>query len=177
MSVQGAALGRLLGEGLAYFFPDGISSGERLSVINPGGYALVGKQTFYPAMFLETACQCVMIVTQYRVAWRLCLVCMCTCVFVGAAAFAGAVTHTLSPALCALEMTGQSTHVVPILTATLISNALARSRHQPSFYDGISLIKKLPHLHSLIRACPKWVSYPTYKGQFTVSSSFFLKSF
>lgn len=75
--------------------------------------------------------------------------------FVGAAAFAGAVTHTLSPALCALELTGQSTHVVPILTATLISNALARSRHQPSFYDGISLIKKLPHLPSLIRACPE----------------------
>ncbi|XP_017342349.1 chloride channel K isoform X2 [Ictalurus punctatus] len=73
----------------------------------------------------------------------------------GAAAFAGAVTHTLSPALCALELTGQSTHVVPILTATLISNALARSRHQPSFYDGISLIKKLPHLPSLIRACPE----------------------
>lgn len=65
MSVEGAALGRLLGEGLAYLFPDGISSGERLSVINPGGYALVGKQTFYPAIFLETECQCVMIVTQY----------------------------------------------------------------------------------------------------------------
>ncbi|KAI5095683.1 chloride channel protein ClC-Ka, partial [Silurus meridionalis] len=112
--IYGAALGRLLGEGLAYLFPDGISSGRRLSVINPGGYALVG-----------------------------------------AAAFAGAVTHTLSPALCALELTGQSTHVVPILAATLISNALARSRHQPSFYDGISLIKRLPHLPSLIRACPK----------------------
>ncbi|XP_026777204.3 chloride channel K [Pangasianodon hypophthalmus] len=112
--IYGAALGRLLGEGLAYLFPDGISSGKKLSVINPGGYALVG-----------------------------------------AAAFAGAVTHTLSPALCALELTGQSTHVVPILTATLISNALARSRHQPSFYDGISLIKRLPHLPSLIRACPK----------------------
>ncbi|TSR39557.1 Chloride channel protein ClC-Kb [Bagarius yarrelli] len=117
--VSGAALGRFLGEGLAYLFPDGISSGERLSVINPGGYALVG-----------------------------------------AAAFAGAVTHTLSPALCALELTGQSTHVVPILTATLISNALARSRHQPSFYDGISLIKRLPHLPSLIRACPKQFVVP-----------------
>uniref|UniRef100_A0AAR2LD86 Chloride channel protein n=1 Tax=Pygocentrus nattereri TaxID=42514 RepID=A0AAR2LD86_PYGNA len=111
--IFGAALGRFLGEGLAYLFPNGISS-ETLSVINPGGYALVG-----------------------------------------AAAFAGAVTHTLSPALCALELTGQSTHVVPILIATLISNAVSRSKHQPSFYDGISLIKKLPHLLSLIRASPK----------------------
>uniref|UniRef100_A0A8B9LS21 Chloride channel protein n=1 Tax=Astyanax mexicanus TaxID=7994 RepID=A0A8B9LS21_ASTMX len=111
--IYGAALGRFLGEGLVYLFPNGISP-DTLSVINPGGYALVG-----------------------------------------AAAFAGAVTHTLSPALCALEMTGQSTHVVPILIATLISNAVSRSKHQPSFYDGISLIKKLPHLPSLIRACPK----------------------
>ncbi|XP_026870342.2 chloride channel K isoform X1 [Electrophorus electricus] len=74
---------------------------------------------------------------------------------VGAGAFAGAVTHTLSPALCALEMTGQSTHLIPILIATLISNALSRLRNQPSFYDGISLVKKLPHLPSLLRACPK----------------------
>ncbi|XP_036447839.1 chloride channel K isoform X2 [Colossoma macropomum] len=122
--IFGAALGRFLGEGLAYLFPNGISS-ETLGVINPGGYALVG-----------------------------------------AAAFAGAVTHTLSPALCALEVTGQSTHVVPILIATLISNAVSRSKHQPSFYDGISLIKKLPHLPSLIRASPKLSSVQI--GRFVV---------
>ncbi|XP_076874507.1 chloride channel K [Brachyhypopomus gauderio] len=120
--IFGAALGRFLGEVLAYLFPNGISPA---SVINPGGYAVVG-----------------------------------------AGAFAGAVTHTLSPALCALEMTGQSTHLMPVLIATLIANALARSRNQPSFYDGISLIKKLPHLPSLIRACPKLSSIPI--GRFVV---------
>ncbi|XP_051518056.1 chloride channel K [Myxocyprinus asiaticus] len=73
----------------------------------------------------------------------------------GAAAYSGAVTHTLSPALLALEMTGQCTHAVPALVATLVSYAVARAKHRPSFYDGISLIKKLPHLPSLIRACPK----------------------
>ncbi|KAI2649742.1 Chloride channel protein ClC-Kb [Labeo rohita] len=73
----------------------------------------------------------------------------------GAAAFSGAVTHTLSPALLALEMTGQCSHAVPSLVATLVSNAVARAKHRPSFYDGISLIKQLPHLPSLIRACPK----------------------
>ncbi|XP_056124091.1 chloride channel K [Rhinichthys klamathensis goyatoka] len=73
----------------------------------------------------------------------------------GAAAFSGAVTHTLSPALLALEMTGQCSHAVPALVATLVSNAVARAKHRPSFYDGISLIKQLPHLPSLIRACPK----------------------
>ncbi|XP_055043271.2 chloride channel K [Misgurnus anguillicaudatus] len=76
----------------------------------------------------------------------------------GAAAFSGAVTQTLSPALLAIEMTGQCTHAVPALVATLVSNAVARAKHRPSFYDGISLIKKLPHLPSLIRACPKLAS-------------------
>uniref|UniRef100_A0A8C2KMY1 Chloride channel K n=1 Tax=Cyprinus carpio TaxID=7962 RepID=A0A8C2KMY1_CYPCA len=106
--VYGAAVGRLVGEGSAYFLSDGISSAK--SLINPGGYALAG-----------------------------------------AAAFSGAVTHTLSPALLALEMTGQCSHAVPALVATLVSNAVARAKHRPSFYDGISLIKKLPHLPSLIR--------------------------
>ncbi|NP_956676.1 chloride channel K [Danio rerio] len=73
----------------------------------------------------------------------------------GAAAFSGAVTHTLSPALLAVEMTGQCSYAVPALVATLVSNAVARAKHRPSFYDGISLIKRLPHLPSLIRACPK----------------------
>ncbi|KAJ8395153.1 hypothetical protein AAFF_G00036090 [Aldrovandia affinis] len=76
----------------------------------------------------------------------------------GAAAFSGAVTHTLSPALLALELTGQSTHAAPILLATLLANALARSRHRPSFYDAISIVKKLPHLPSLLRARPELCS-------------------
>ncbi|XP_061115092.1 chloride channel K [Conger conger] len=73
----------------------------------------------------------------------------------GAAAFSGAVTHTLSPALLALELTGQSTHAAPVLLATLISNALARSRLRPSFYDAVSVAKRLPHLPSLLRARPE----------------------
>uniref|UniRef100_A0A8C1URE0 Chloride channel K n=2 Tax=Cyprinus carpio TaxID=7962 RepID=A0A8C1URE0_CYPCA len=119
--VYGAAVGRLVGEGSAYFLSDGISSAK--SLINPGGYALAG-----------------------------------------AAAFSGAVTHTLSPALLALEMTGQCSHAVPALVATLVSNAVARAKHRPSFYDGISLIKKLPHLPSLIRA------YCTLKIMFQYST-------
>uniref|UniRef100_A0A087YB01 Chloride channel K n=1 Tax=Poecilia formosa TaxID=48698 RepID=A0A087YB01_POEFO len=68
---------------------------------------------------------------------------------VGAAAFSGAVTHTLSPALLAVELTGQVTHAVPALLSTLLANALARSRNGLSFYDGLSISKKLPHLPSL----------------------------
>uniref|UniRef100_A0A673Y707 Chloride channel K n=1 Tax=Salmo trutta TaxID=8032 RepID=A0A673Y707_SALTR len=81
----------------------------------------------------------------------------------GAAAFSGAVTHTLSPALLALELTGQSTHAAPILLATLVANALARSGQRPSFYDALSISKKLPHLPSLLKVCPRLSSVPIGK--------------
>ncbi|KAM7404367.1 hypothetical protein PAMP_011719 [Pampus punctatissimus] len=78
----------------------------------------------------------------------------------GAAALSGAVTHTLSPALLALELTGQFSHAVPVLLATLLANAVARSGHRPSFYDALSISKRLPHLPSLIKACPRLPSTP-----------------
>lgn len=61
---------------------------------------------------------------------------------VGAAAFSGAVTHTISVSVIVFEMTGQITHIVPIMIAVLISNAIA-ALLQPSIYDSIILIKKL----------------------------------
>ncbi|XP_077467426.1 chloride channel K isoform X2 [Stigmatopora argus] len=73
----------------------------------------------------------------------------------GAAAFSGAVTHTLSPALLALELTGQFGHLIPVLVATLLANSVARSGGRPSFYDAVSICKRLPHLPSLIKACPR----------------------
>ncbi|GAB1289175.1 Chloride channel protein ClC-Kb [Apodemus speciosus] len=63
----------------------------------------------------------------------------------GAAAFSGAVTHTLSTALLAFEVTGQIVHALPILMAVLAANAICQS-HQPSFYDGTIIVKKLPYL-------------------------------
>uniref|UniRef100_A0A8C4GML9 Chloride channel K n=1 Tax=Dicentrarchus labrax TaxID=13489 RepID=A0A8C4GML9_DICLA len=117
--VYGAALGRLLGEGVAYVSATGLTSGQQWGSINPGGYALAG-----------------------------------------AAAFSGAVTHTLSPALLALELTGEFSHAVPIFLATLLANAVARSGHRPSFYDALSISKRLPHLPSLMKACPQLLSTP-----------------
>ncbi|KAG7226904.1 hypothetical protein INR49_022199 [Caranx melampygus] len=117
--VCGAALGRLLGEGIADVLCTGKTSGQQWASINPGGYALAG-----------------------------------------AAALSGAVTHTLSPALLALELTGQFSHAVPVLLATLLANALARSKHRPSFYDALSISKRLPHLPSLKKACPWLPSTP-----------------
>ena len=68
---------------------------------------------------------------------------------VGAAAFSGAVTHTISVSVIIFEMTGQITHIVPMMIAVLISNAIA-ALLQPSIYDSIILIKKLPYLPDLL---------------------------
>ncbi|KAL9890915.1 chloride channel protein 2 isoform X7 [Glossina fuscipes] len=68
---------------------------------------------------------------------------------VGAAAFSGAVTHTVSVAVIVFEMTGQITHVVPVMIAVLVANAIA-ALLQPSMYDSIILIKKLPYLPDLL---------------------------
>lgn len=68
---------------------------------------------------------------------------------VGAAAFSGAVTHTVSVGVIVFEMTGQITHIVPVMIAVLISNAIA-ALLQPSMYDSIILIKKLPYLPDLL---------------------------
>ena len=48
-------------------------------------------------------------------------------------------------------MTGQITHCIPILVAVLIANAIA-SLLQPSCYDSIILIKKLPYLPDILPA-------------------------
>uniref|UniRef100_Q8WW53 CLCNKB protein n=1 Tax=Homo sapiens TaxID=9606 RepID=Q8WW53_HUMAN len=67
----------------------------------------------------------------------------------GAAAFSGAVTHTISTALLAFEVTGQIVHALPVLMAVLAANAIAQSC-QPSFYDGTVIVKKLPYLPRIL---------------------------
>ncbi|XP_006145313.1 chloride channel protein ClC-Kb isoform X1 [Tupaia chinensis] len=67
----------------------------------------------------------------------------------GAAAFSGAVTHTISTALLVFELTGQIMHALPVLMAVLAANAITQSC-QPSFYDGTIIIKKLPYLPRIL---------------------------
>ncbi|XP_008067073.1 chloride channel protein ClC-Ka isoform X2 [Carlito syrichta] len=67
----------------------------------------------------------------------------------GAAAFSGAVTHTISTALLAFELTGQIVHALPVLMAVLAANAIAQNC-QPSFYDGTIIVKKLPYLPRIL---------------------------
>ncbi|XP_063772672.1 chloride channel protein 2 isoform X3 [Pseudophryne corroboree] len=105
--VIGAAFGRLVGESMAAWFPDGIHSDGSTYRIVPGGYAVVG-----------------------------------------AAALSGAVTHTVSTAVIVFELTGQISHILPVMIAVILANAVAQSL-QPSLYDSIIRIKKLPYLPEL----------------------------
>lgn len=73
---------------------------------------------------------------------------------VGAAAFAGGVTHTISTSVVVFELTGQISHCLPVLLAVLVSNAIAQY-FSPSIYDSMIILKKLPHL-------PDLRSYQTY---------------
>lgn len=47
MWTLGAAFGRLVGECMAAWFPDGIRMGDNVFKILPGGYAVVGRFNFF----------------------------------------------------------------------------------------------------------------------------------
>lgn len=68
---------------------------------------------------------------------------------VGAAAFSGAVTHTMSVSVILFEMTSSVTYLVPVLIAVLISNGVARFL-APSIYDLVIRSIKLPYLPNLL---------------------------
>lgn len=68
---------------------------------------------------------------------------------VGAAAFSAGVTHSISICVVVSEMTGQIQHIIPVLVAVLVSNAIS-TLLQPSLYDSIIMIKKLPYLPGII---------------------------
>ncbi|NXH18182.1 CLCKB protein, partial [Bucco capensis] len=69
----------------------------------------------------------------------------CGYALAGAAAFSGSVTYSLSTALLVCEATGHLSHLLPIVLAVLVANAITQ-KHQPSFYDGTIIVKKLPYL-------------------------------
>ncbi|KAF7493069.1 Chloride channel protein 2 [Sarcoptes scabiei] len=68
---------------------------------------------------------------------------------VGAAAFTGAVTHTISTSVIVFELTGQMTHMIPVIIAVLIANAVCQTMDL-SIYDSIIQIKRLPFLPPIL---------------------------
>jgi chloride channel 2 len=68
---------------------------------------------------------------------------------VGAAAFSAGLTHSISICVVISEMTGQIRHIIPVMIAVLVANAIS-TLLQPSLYDSIIMIKKLPYLPDII---------------------------
>ncbi|XP_052820809.1 chloride channel protein 2-like isoform X3 [Mya arenaria] len=112
----GAAFGRLIGESMAAWFPNGLQSGDIVHKIVPGGYAVVG-----------------------------------------AASLSGSVTRTISTAVIVFELTGQISHVLPAVIAVLFANGVA-NLFQPSFYDSIIRLKRLPYLPNIVSS-QSWSVY------------------
>ncbi|XP_075413886.1 chloride channel protein 1 [Tenrec ecaudatus] len=67
---------------------------------------------------------------------------------IGAAALTGAVSHTVSTAVICFELTGQIAHILPMMVAVILANMVAQNL-QPSLYDSIIQVKKLPYLPDL----------------------------
>ncbi|XP_069835927.1 chloride channel protein 1 isoform X3 [Dendropsophus ebraccatus] len=105
--ILGAAFGRIVGELMAFLFPNGILFDGIVYKILPGGYAVIG-----------------------------------------AAALTGAVTHTVSTAVICFELTGQISHILPMLISVIMANVVAQNL-QPSLYDSIIQTKRLPYLPDL----------------------------
>ena len=64
---------------------------------------------------------------------------------VGAAAFAGGITRSISTAVVVLESTGQLYHATPVLLSVLITCAIGNA-FCPSVFDKLIQIKKLPFM-------------------------------
>lgn len=57
-------------------------------------------------------------------------------------------SHTVSTAVICFELTGQIAHILPMMVAVILANMVAQSL-QPSLYDSIIQVKKLPYLPDL----------------------------
>uniref|UniRef100_A0A1I7SRN0 Chloride channel protein n=1 Tax=Bursaphelenchus xylophilus TaxID=6326 RepID=A0A1I7SRN0_BURXY len=90
---------------------------------------------------------------------------------VGAAAFSGGVTQTISVAVIMFEITGQLVHILPVMIAVLIANAVC-SYLQPSIYDSIIQIKHLPYLPDIPHASSRF--HGVHVEQFMTSNIQFL---
>lgn len=92
--IVGAALGRFVGEIVSTIWPEGMDGGTD-QPIYPGVYAVIGKRSFQN--------------------WALQL-------FLGAAAFSGAVTHSVSVVVICCEITGQIIYIIPLMVCCLLKN-------------------------------------------------------
>ncbi|XP_009068487.1 PREDICTED: chloride channel protein 2, partial [Acanthisitta chloris] len=122
--VIGAAFGRLVGESMAAWFPDGIHTDSNTYRIVPGGYAVVGPKSVVDALGVgtqgrDTAWQAAPD-NHPHMSW-------------GGRRGWGAVTHTLSTAVIVFELTGQISHILPVMIAVILANAVLGWGHHEKY--------------------------------------------
>lgn len=134
---------------MASLFPNGILFDGIVYKILPGGYAVIGESPYLPfsspgsipLTFLVNI-MCCFNMTVFSLYY------FSTLPGKGAAALTGAVSHTVSTAVICFELTGQISHILPMMVAVILANMVAQSL-QPSLYDSIIQVKKLPYLPDL----------------------------
>lgn len=117
---------------------------------------------FYPSPFLFF-----FLLPSMFLLYFLFFVCLILEFFIGAAALTGAVTHTVSTAVICFELTGQISHILPMMVAVILANMVAQGL-QPSLYDSIIQVKKLPYLPELGFGHIRWENFTRqYEPSFT----------
>ncbi len=77
----------------------------------------------------------------------------------------GAVTHTVSTAVICFELTGQISHILPMMVAVILANMVAQGL-QPSLYDSIIQVKNCPIFQSSALATSGTTTRPLETGVF-----------
>lgn len=104
-------MGRIVGEFMAVMFPSGLSYGGFQHHIIPGknwvkGGVLISFFFFVVALVIKGITELYLYSNVFSAGGYS---------IVGAAAFAGAVTHTISTSVIVFELTGQITHILPVM--------------------------------------------------------------
>uniref|UniRef100_A0AC34R7L1 Chloride channel protein n=2 Tax=Panagrolaimus sp. JU765 TaxID=591449 RepID=A0AC34R7L1_9BILA len=90
---------------------------------------------------------------------------------VGAASFCGGATHSVSVAVIVYEVTGQLEFALPLLIGVLAAHAVC-THLQPSLYDSVIKIKKLPYLKDISHISHDFIGIEA--DQFMVSDVHFV---
>jgi chloride channel 2 len=142
--VIGAGFGRFAGELMSFWFPRGLRGGAQMAwlhdvvnttTVESGGCGWHSVHHVVPGGYAV----------------------------VGAAAFAGGVTHTISTSVIVFELTGQIHHILPVMVAVLISNAVCQML-SPSIYDSIIQLRGMPYLPDLRRG----LAYKKVRGKIVI---------
>ena len=142
----GAALGRLLGEGMDTLYPGADQTYITVPACKQTNkYKIfIIRVLFFFFFFVLFPCTFFLVIESLPLS-----LCMCVCVLayavVGAASLAGGSTRSVSAAVIALELTGEIGLIFPCLVATIVACGVS-AQFSKSVYDAILELKGIPLL-------------------------------